>query len=327
MHTSCTFDVHVYRCNVHWDDTKHFHKSTCMHVSGRHIYVAHILHTGCTNVWLAFDLWLSLYKVSGHQCKAGSDSIGEIQEAFLRGVGLGAGLSILLGERQDAGSRGGDIGVGPLAGADAPLVGEAGLQPALDLCVGEAEVAGRLPHLTHHKHLLMLMAAAAWAAYPSWFGDWAAAWVVSSKLMSSKSMANQSWGREESTFFLSTSQSPSGHQSSIIKVWKIVEYDRILRIMWNIVNNVKYCGYVSAGVCKLPPPMIKAMSWQRHIRHPPNQHPTRANICPHTPPTRESKGSPPHQGKYMSTNYQGYIKFHHPTRANIRESKGLTGQI
>ena len=244
MHTSCTFDVHVYRCNVHWDDTKHFHKSTCMHVSGRHIYVAHILHTGCTNVWLAVVLWLSLYNVSGHQCKAGSDSIGEIQGAFLRGVGLGAGLSILLGERQDAGSRGGDIGIGPLAGADAPLVGEAGLQPALDLCVGEAEVAGGLPHLTHHQHLLLLMLLAAWAAYPSsWSWDGTAAWVVSSKLMSSKSMANQSWGREGSVFcLLSTSQSPSGHQSSIIKVWNIVEYDRILWIMWNIVNSVKYCG-------------------------------------------------------------------------------------
>jgi len=99
--------------------------------------------------------------VSRYQCKAGSDSIGEIQEAFLRGVGLGAGLSILLGERQDARTGGGDIGVGPLAGADAPLVGEAGLQPALDLRVGEAEVAGRLPHLTHHKHLLLLLLAAA----------------------------------------------------------------------------------------------------------------------------------------------------------------------
>ena len=109
--------------------------------------------------------------MSGHQCKAGSDWIGEIQEvkgfqgqskgffeeAFLRGGGWRGTVPVLLGERQDARSGGGDVGVGPLTVA-ALLVGEAGLQPALDLRVGEAEVAGGLPHLAHHQHLLLLAA-------------------------------------------------------------------------------------------------------------------------------------------------------------------------
>ena len=51
----------------------------------------------------------------------------------------------------------------------------------------------------------------------------------------------------------------------------LIEYCAILWIMQNIVDNVKYCGYVTAGVCKLPPPMIKAMSWQHHP--PPTQPP------------------------------------------------------
>ena len=102
--------------------------------------------------------------MSGHQCKAGSDWIGEIEEvgffeeAFLRGGGWRGTVPVLLGERQYARSGGGDVGVGPLTVA-ALLVGEAGLQPALDLRVGEAEVAGGLPHLAHHQHLLLLAAA------------------------------------------------------------------------------------------------------------------------------------------------------------------------
>jgi len=47
--------------------------------------------------------------------------------------------------------------MGPLTVA-ALLVGEACLEPALDLCVGEAEVAGGLPHLAHHEHLLLTAA-------------------------------------------------------------------------------------------------------------------------------------------------------------------------
>ena len=99
--------------------------------------------------------------MSVHQGKAGSDLIGEerfSEEAFLRGCrGCGAGFPpVLLGERQDAGAGGGDVGLPGQVVPVALLVGEARLKPALDLCVGEAEVAGGLPHLTHHKHLLVL---------------------------------------------------------------------------------------------------------------------------------------------------------------------------
>ena len=93
---------------------------------------------------------MSLYKLSGHQCKAGSDLKGKGVE----GVGGEGGghVPAVLGERQDARPGGGDVGEGVIVGA--LLVGEAGLQPSLHLGVGEAEVAGGLPHLTHHKHLL-----------------------------------------------------------------------------------------------------------------------------------------------------------------------------
>ena len=98
--------------------------------------------------------------MSVHQGKAGSDLIGEerfSEEVFLRGGGCGAGFPpVLLGERQDAGAGGGDVGLPGQVVPVALLVGEARLKPALDLRVGEAEVAGGLPHLAHHKHLLVL---------------------------------------------------------------------------------------------------------------------------------------------------------------------------
>ena len=99
--------------------------------------------------------------MSGQQGKASNDLMGGerfSEEAFLRGRGWGAGLTpVLLGERQDARAGRGDVGVaGQVVVVVALLVGEARLKPALDLGVGEAEVAGGLPHLAHHKHLLLL---------------------------------------------------------------------------------------------------------------------------------------------------------------------------
>ena len=98
---------------------------------------------------------MSLYKLSGHQCKAGSDLKGKGVEGVGGEGGEGGGgghVPAVLGERQDARPGGGDVGEGVIVGA--LLVGEAGLQPSLHLGVGEAEVAGGLLHLTHHKHLL-----------------------------------------------------------------------------------------------------------------------------------------------------------------------------
>ena len=95
----------------------------------------------------------------------------------------------------------------------------------------------------------------------------------------------------------------------------LIEYCAILWIMQNIVDNVKYCGYVTAGVCKLPPPMIKAMSWQHPP--PPTPHPatTRVNISHSLTPKPRYQDDhttmswhhhpppPPNQGKYKSQPY------------------------
>ena len=165
-----------------------------------------------------WSFWLSLYKLSGHQCKAGSDLKGKGVE----GVGGEGGghVPAVLGERQDARPGGGDVGEGVIVGA--LLVGEAGLQPSLHLGVGEAEVAGGLPHLTHHKHLL-----AAWA----WASFWdRAAWIVPGKPTSSKPMANKSW------------------RMKIVKDFFQFFFKYCTWVLLNIVRHYEYCGFVSGSV-------------------------------------------------------------------------------